>query len=122
MPNVILTFTHNINRSAQVGDVVYYTPTTWQGGTKQASADYSGMTKMGPIISISRTSGGGSIIVDHDANQQPPSASDFIFFSKDNMANMSSILGYYAEVKFVNKSNSKIELFQIGADIFESSK
>jgi len=122
MPNVTLTFTHNINRSAQVGDIAYYTPTTYQGGTRQASSDYSGMTKMGPIISISRTSSGGSMTVDLDANQLPPSASDFIFFSKDNMANMSSILGYYAEVKFVNKSNSKIELFQIGTDIFESSK
>ena len=122
MAEISLQFKYPLNASCQVGDVVYYTPTTWQGGTKQASSDYSGMTKMGPIVSISRTSGGGSITVDHDANQQPPSASDFIFFSKDNMANMSSILGYYAEVKFVNKSNSKIELFQIGADIFESSK
>jgi hypothetical protein len=80
------------------------------------------MTKIGPIVSITRTASGGSMVVDLDPNQLPPSANDFIFFSKDNMANMSSILGYYAEVKFVNKSNSKIELFQIGTDIFESSK
>ena len=122
MANVTLTFTNNINRSAQVGDIVYYTPTTFQGGTMQASSDYSGMTKMGPIVSITRTSSGGNIVVDLDSNQQVPTTSDFIFFSKDNMANMSSILGYYAEVKFVNKSNSKIELFQIGTDMFESSK
>ena len=122
MPIVSLKFTHNINRSAQPGDIVYYTPTTFQGGTRQASADYSGMTKIGPIVSITRTSRGGSMVVDLDPNQIPPSANDFIFFSKDNMANMSSILGYYAEVKFVNKSNSKIELFQIGTDMFESSK
>ena len=122
MPIISLKFTHNINRSAQVGDIAYYTPTTYQGGARQASSDYSGMTKMGPILSINRTSSGGSMTVDHDSNQLPPSASDFIFFSKDNMANMSSILGYYAEVKFVNKSNGKIELFQIGTDIFESSK
>ena len=101
MANVTLTFTYNINRSAQVGDIVYYTPTTFQGGTMQASSDYSGMTKMGPIVSITRTSSGGNKVVDLDA---------------------SSILGYYAEVKFVNKSNSKIELFQIGTDMFESSK
>ena len=46
MPNISLKFTHNINRSAQPGDIVYYTPTTFQGGTRQASADYSGMTKI----------------------------------------------------------------------------
>jgi hypothetical protein len=122
MPSITITFTHNINRSAQVGDIAYYTPTTYQGGTRQASSDYAGMTKMGPITAISRTSTGGSITVDLDSNQQAPTANDFIFFSKDNMANMSSILGYYAEVKFVNKSNSKIELFQVGTDMFESSK
>jgi hypothetical protein len=122
MPNVTLTFTHTINRSAQVGDIIYFTPAHWQGGSRQAKSDYSGMTKMGPIISISRTLSGGTIVVDHDPNQLAPSSADFIFFSKDNMANMSSILGYYAEVKFVNKSNSKIELFQVGTDMFESSK
>jgi len=122
MPNITITFTHTINRSAQPGDTAYYTPTTYQGGSRQASFDYAGMTKMGPIVSITRTAGGGSMVVDLDSNQQAPTANDFIFFSKDNMANMSSILGYYAEVKFVNKSNSKIELFQIGTDIFESSK
>jgi len=122
MPNITITFTHTINRSAQPGDTAYYTPTTYQGGSRQASLDYAGMTKMGPIVSITRTAGGGSMVVDLDSNQQAPTANDFIFFSKDNMANMSSILGYYAEVKFVNKSNSKIELFQIGTDIFESSK
>lgn len=122
MPNITITFTHAINRSAQPGDTAYYTPTTYQGGSRQASLDYAGMTKIGPIVSITRTASGGSMVVDLDSNQQAPTANDFIFFSKDNMANMSSILGYYAEVKFVNKSNSKIELFQIGTDIFESSK
>ncbi len=122
MPSITITFTHAINRSAQVGDIAYYTPTTYQGGTRQASSDYAGMTKMGPITAISRTPISGAITVDLDSNQQAPTANDFIFFSKDNMANMSSILGYYAEVKFVNKSNSKIELFQVGTDMFESSK
>ena len=92
MPNITITFTHAINRSAQPGDTAYYTPTTYQGGSRQASLDYAGMTKMGPIVSITRTASGGSMVVD------------------------------LAEVKFVNKSNSKIELFQIGTDIFESSK
>ena len=122
MANVTLTFTYNINRSAQVGDIIYYTPTTFQGGTMQASSDYSGMTKMGPIVSITRTSSGGNIVVDLDANQQVPTTSDFIFFSKDNMANMSSILGYYAEVKFINNSNTYAELYAISSEVVESSK
>ena len=45
-----------------------------------------------------------------------------ILFSKDNAVNMSSILGYYAEVKMTNTSTSEAELFQVSADMFESSK
>ena len=43
-------------------------------------------------------------------------------FSKDNAANLSSIVGYFAEVKFVNDSNTEAELFAISSEIFESSK
>ena len=46
----------------------------------------------------------------------------FIMFSKDNKANLSSILGYYASVTFKNDSIDKAELFNVGADVFESSK
>jgi hypothetical protein len=43
-------------------------------------------------------------------------------FSKDNKANLSSILGYYASVTFKNDSTDKAELFNVGTDVFESSK
>tara|TARA_R100000808_G_scaffold12589_1_gene31297 strand:+ start:2948 stop:3421 length:474 start_codon:yes stop_codon:yes gene_type:complete len=46
----------------------------------------------------------------------------FIMFSKDNKANMSSILGYYASVQFKNDSTEEAELFNVGTDFFESSK
>ena len=46
----------------------------------------------------------------------------FIMFSKDNKANMSSILGYYASVEFRNSSQVKSELFNVGTDFFISSK
>jgi hypothetical protein len=43
-------------------------------------------------------------------------------FSKDNKANMSSILGYYAEIEFKNNSKTEAELFSVGTEVFESSK
>ena len=46
----------------------------------------------------------------------------FIMFSKDNKVNLSSVLGYYASATFRNDSTEKAELFNVGADIFESSK
>ena len=51
-----------------------------------------------------------------------PTIDDFIFFSKDNKANLSSILGYYALVEFINDSKTEGELFSVGCDMFESSK
>ena len=51
----------------------------------------------------------------------PPNGA-FIMFSKDNKVNLSSILGYYASVKFVNDSQEEGELFSVASDIFESSK
>ena len=46
----------------------------------------------------------------------------FIFFSKDNRANMASILGYYGEVEFKNNSVKKAELFAAACEMSESSK
>lgn len=46
----------------------------------------------------------------------------FILFSKDNDANLSSMLGYYADIQFKNFSDGAAELFSVGAEITPSSK
>jgi len=51
-----------------------------------------------------------------------PSISDYIFFSKNQAVNTSSLLGYYADVKFENNSTEKAEMFAVNAEITESSK
>jgi len=48
--------------------------------------------------------------------------SSFISFLKNNQVNKKSVKGYYAEVKFVNNSKEKAELFSVGSEISESSK
>ena len=53
---------------------------------------------------------------------RPTQNVSFILFSKDARANMSSLLGYYAEVTVRNNSQGKAEMFQINADYFQSSK
>tara|TARA_R100000935_G_scaffold6253_1_gene13748 strand:- start:46 stop:1149 length:1104 start_codon:yes stop_codon:yes gene_type:complete len=50
------------------------------------------------------------------------SQGSYIMFSKDNKANLSSMLGYYASVEYRNSSQIKSELFNVGAGVFESSK
>ena len=52
----------------------------------------------------------------------PQEPASFIMFSKDNKANMSSILGYYASAEFRNNSTDKAELFNVGTVFTESSK
>jgi len=47
---------------------------------------------------------------------------DYVFYSKDNRVNMMTMIGYYAEVKFINKSTTEAELFAVSSEIFESSK
>ena len=51
-----------------------------------------------------------------------PNAGAFALFSKDSSVNESSLIGYYADIKFENNSTGKVELFSISSEITESSK
>ena len=52
----------------------------------------------------------------------PTGTTDFLMFAKDKRANTTSLLGYYAEVKFSNDSHEDIELFSVNSEIHGSSK
>ena len=126
MATVTLTFANPINVSAQVGDTAYYVTTSSQGGFT-TSLNNSTPTTENPIVEI------GTIkSIDADrlimvcntslTTGQVPTTSHFISFSKDSIANTTTALGYYAEVKLKNNSTTEAELFSIGCDMFESSK
>lgn len=121
MSTLTLKFANNVNISAQVGDIAYYVPVTEaaaDAGKVQTATGYSNIVKMGPIEHINKN----IIVITHDDNVSIPTTSNFIMFSKDNAANLSSLLGYYADIKFVNKSTDKAEIFSVGCEVFESSK
>ena len=109
-----LTFTKPLNVSCQVGDTAYYVPTSASGGFNINS---SNVIEIGIISDIT----GLVITVANNLVASVPNGS-FILFSKDNKANLSSILGYYAEVEMVNDSNKKAKLFAVSTDVTESSK
>tara|TARA_Y100000296_G_scaffold53037_1_gene60736 strand:- start:95 stop:463 length:369 start_codon:yes stop_codon:yes gene_type:complete len=122
MANITMTFSFPINVSVQVGDVAYYTSNTTTLGSHVHSS-YGDIVKIGDIVSIDRTT--STIVCNwnpNPANALYPTNGEFIMFSKDNKANLSSLLGYYAEAKFVNNSPSEAELFSVGTEIFGSSK
>lgn len=111
LQQITLTFTKPIQVSVQKGDISYYTDDPMG----------ENIVRMGKILSVTR--GSPSVIVTEILSITPrPTSTSFILFTKDNKANTSGILGYYAEVEMRNDSRKKAELFSVGSEIFESSK
>jgi len=121
MPSVTLDFSIQINESVQIGDTLYYANTqdeALQNGEDQAFSNT--IVEIGVITAINYVTG---VITANISNSTAlPTTSSFILFGKDNRVNMTSLLGYYAEVEFSNNSVDKAELFSVGSEIFESSK
>ena len=66
---------------------------------------------------------GGLISLENGLNlEEIDIGSMFVLTTKDSRVNTSGVKGYYAEVKFVNNSSEKAELFAIGSQIQPSSK
>tara|TARA_R100001463_G_scaffold33498_1_gene74232 strand:+ start:278 stop:640 length:363 start_codon:yes stop_codon:yes gene_type:complete len=109
-----LIFNYEINDSVQVGDTVYYITTSTSANFKTGSTDSA--IELGPItnINIGSTS---KIFIDYDGSTIPtiPSTNTFIMFSKNNSVNLGGVIGYYAEVKFVNTSSVKSEIFNVSS-------
>ena len=115
MAKSILNFLSDIDSNAKEGDIVYYTGTAVVGGFSTSNS----YTKLGAIHSIINKR---TIVVDITTNVTLPATNDFIFFSKDNDFQSSGVKGYYSEVKMVNDSKDKAELFKIQLDASQSSK
>mgnify|MGYP003142908534 FL=1 len=107
MPSLTLTFANKINDSLQVGDTLYYT----NNGTD--------VIEMGVVTSPLSTT---QIQLTVATTLVLPTTNSFILFSKDNKANLSSLVGYFAEVELTNDSTSSAELFTVSAEMVESSK
>ena len=125
MPYVIEYQLESINASLQIGDAVYYTSSIQVGNNPNFfninNNTYSDIVKIGTISFINRST--NKIRISGSANVNLPDNNSFLFFTKDNARNLSSIKGYYAELKMVNNNNdSRSELFQISLSADESSK
>lgn len=130
MGTITISFSHPINISVQEGDMAYYANVSHSqpmmgpsiSGSHNHSA-YADIIQIGLIDTIDRTTNTITCAWNPNPAGAPlPTADKFIMFSKDNKANLSSLLGYFATVEFRNNSTNKAELFSVGTDIFESSK
>jgi hypothetical protein len=121
----------NLNTSVQVGDHVF----TSGGATSSAegfnTTDYvnatsneyqSDITYIGTVNLIVEATGSYNLFINPASGATPPASSAYIFFSKKQDVNVSSLKGYYNAVKFKNNSKRKAELFSVACSITASSK
>ena len=118
MATLTINITGTLSDYLNIGDKAYIVDTTTSGGF---TTETGGIIELGAISSIPSSS---SFLINTYSGSDPGSSFDghFAFFAKDNKVNTSGIIGSYAEVKFVNNSNSEAELFQITMNVEQSSK
>jgi len=135
MPTAIIYFPEpdpglsisDVNSNLQIGDTVYYSQTT-QGPNSNVWTTLPTVIKLGVVTGILEDP--PTVLVNYDDDPGntgsstvfPPEADDFIMFEKNKQVNSSSLIGYYADVKLLNNSTEKIELFSLGSEVTESSK
>lgn len=119
-----------INASLQVGDTVYFTNPIAAGEYEQSLGNITVLGKVAAINIAPTTDMNNDDISDgylitcnlpEDTNITLTS-NEFLFFSKDNAVNTSSVLGYYGQATFKNNSYTKAELYAAACEVSESSK
>jgi len=138
----ILELSNALNVGIQVGDAVYYAPTTILAGSNTSTISNIGsITQFGNVHAVhpdgvpAVLDAFGAIVTpaippnsievvwdDTIPGLTPPAVDDYIMFGKDKRANSSSLIGYFAKASFVNDSTGKVELFSIGSEVSESSR
>tara|TARA_R100001463_G_scaffold92126_4_gene146845 strand:- start:2546 stop:2905 length:360 start_codon:yes stop_codon:yes gene_type:complete len=119
MAAIDLTFNSPINISCKVGDVAYFVNTN-----SLAEFTVAGQTNLiGTINSITIGSTTTTLNIEMEGELAAyVTTNDFIFFSKNNLVEIGSIVGYYAKAKFRNNSTKRAELHESACEIEESSK
>ena len=149
--SVTIQFPRTQYPSLQVGDIGYYAVMNTNevqvsGGENievvattggfQTNNEDQDFVELGEITSIDNTTSLSdgtlttSITFDIQNNVEPPTLINYIFFAKNSRSsngahtnvNRSSLLGYFAKVKFTNNSTKKIEMFAASCEVDESSK
>ena len=114
----------NLNTSLQVGDMIYVTAITGNmlSGNDKRGADINANNRVGVLRKIEQiASNSYKLHIDNSGFNATVNTGDFIMFSKYNQSD-GDIKGYYMEVKLVNNSREKVELFSISSEVTESSR
>ena len=106
-------FARDTNSGTMKGSIQKVVP-GGMGGFTQIESNQ--LQKAGVITVISDN------IITVDNSGTLPLQNDYCMFVKNHAINTSSLVGYFADVKFENNSTGKIELFSVGSEITQSSK
>ena len=118
-----MQFDNPINASLQIGDIIYYQQASninTLGGFNTMNPNE--IVKFGQVTEITSNTVTVDETVFGSTNIPDPYHGAFIFFAKNQIINKSSLLGYFADIKFENNSKVKAELFSVGSEVNESSK
>ena len=119
MATVSLTFSSPINMSCKVNDIAYYVDTSELGGFTVGG----GINLIGNINSITDNGTSVVMVVEMEGDYAGSvTQNSFILFSKNNLVEIASLTGYFAEVTFKNNSTKPAELYATACEIEESSK
>tara|TARA_B100000902_G_scaffold380249_1_gene415450 strand:- start:546 stop:950 length:405 start_codon:yes stop_codon:yes gene_type:complete len=134
MANITLNFgVGTLNISVQVGDTLWLAPLSGrnQHGTNNPSLKAEKMTKLGVVApgGVNRLLGRvtyipepGSPQTDAELDEMINTDDSYFFFAKDQRANTSGILGYYASIEYKNYTKRSAEIFAVGTNYAPSSK
>ena len=116
---MIITLNNKItNDSLQIGDIAYFVSVNpSNNGVISSQSDPQIIGKIDVISSDLM-----QVTINNPQNANPISQTDFLMFQKDTSVNNTSLLGYFAEVKLINNSTEKAELFALSSEIGLSSK
>jgi len=110
-----------INVSTQLGDLVFFTSGSPLGGFNNGATSNTFLfsTDEG-ILAMDAT----SITLRYNDAIFPTGLpmGSYVSIVKNKKVNTSSLLGYYASIKFINDSREHCELFSVGSEVSESSK
>ena len=121
----------DLNQSLQIGDLIYACDTRQLGGAQTEQYDTIDSNGMGNtnIVGILRkvdvflSARRAKLFIDNSmfSDSYLPQNDDFIMFSKYREGD-AGVLGYYADIKLVNNSKEKAELFAVSSEVIINSK
>jgi len=120
-----LDFGNTMNVSVQPTDIVYAVRMEEERGIGGSNNVYNAQKpkSIGEVVTVNHNE--GYIIIDqtgYGAAKSSVCENCYYLFSKNRNANISGILGYYAEVEYKNNSKKASEIFAVGTEYAPSSK